>query len=69
MTTPHATTGRLPGHAMIHTYHTLMAALADAQATTYQAVIDMAAKGYSRAAIARATGLSRRTIMKIMRLP
>ena len=52
---------------MIHTYHTLMAELIDAQATTYQAVVDMAARGYSRAAIARSTGLSRRTIQKIMR--
>ena len=54
---------------MIHTYAAIMADLADAQATTYQAAIDMAARGYSRAAIARATGLSRRTIREILRLP
>jgi DNA-binding NarL/FixJ family response regulator len=56
-------------HTVIITYRAIMADLIDAQATTYQAVVDMAAKGYSRASIARATGLSRRTIQKIMRLP
>jgi DNA invertase Pin-like site-specific DNA recombinase len=55
--------------AVIITYRAIMAELLDAQATTYQAVVDMAAKGYSRASIARATGLSRRIIQKIMRLP
>jgi DNA-binding NarL/FixJ family response regulator len=53
--------------AVIITYRAIMAELLDAQATTYQAVVDMAAKGYSRASIARSTGLSRRTIQKIMR--